>query len=198
MSATSDVLHFGLGSAKVVDSVLVHWPDLTVQLIKDVPVDKVITLEMKNAGKSVKGKMKDNEDMKLFSQTLLPGLEYRHQEDPYDEFTREHLIPHSLLTEGPALAIGDLNGDGMEDLFVGSAKGQPSGMFFQQNDGTFKPSVVPAFIKDLYSENIDAAPFDADGDGDLDLYIVRGGTANGWKSFAGGQAAYKQRKRGIY
>ena len=185
MSASSDVLHFGLGSATMVDSVLVRWPDLTEQLIKDVPVNKVITLEMKNAVKPVKGNVKDNENMKLFSKTVIPGLEYRHQEDPYVEFTLEHLIPHSLLTEGPALAVGDLNGDKMDDLFVGGAKGQTSSIFFQQNDGTFKPYVAPAFIKDLYSEDVDAAAFDADGDGDLDLYIVRGGNSvPGWKSFA--------------
>ena len=65
----------------------------------------------------------------------------------------------------------------MEDLFVGGAKGQTSRIFFQQNDGTFKPLEVPVFIKDLYCENVDAAAFDADGDGDLDLYIVRGGNA---------------------
>jgi hypothetical protein len=175
MSASSDVLHFGLGSVKVIDSVLVRWPDLSEQMIRDVTADKVITMEMKNAAKPVIGNVKDNENMKLFSQIRLPGLEYRHQEDPYVEFTREHLIPHSLLAEGPALAVGDLNGDGMEDIFVGGAKGQTSRIFFQQNDGTFKPYEAPVFIKDLYSENVDAAAFDTDGDGDLDLYIVRGG-----------------------
>ena len=65
----------------------------------------------------------------------------------------------------------------MEDLFVGGAKGQASSLFFQQIDGTFKSSVAPAFIKDLYSEDVDATAFDADGDGDLDLYIVRRGNA---------------------
>lgn len=177
LSASSDVLHFGLGSATIVDSVLVRWPDLSEQVIKDVPANKVITLELKNAGKPVKGNPKDQGVLKLFSKTVIPGLDYRHEEDPYVEFTREHLIPHSLLNEGPALAVGDFNGDKMDDLFVGGAKGQTSSIFFQQNDGTFKPYVAPALIKDLYSEDVDAAAFDADGDSDLDLYIVRGGNS---------------------
>ena len=86
----------------------------------------------------------------------------------------------------------------MEDLFAGGAKGQASVLFFQQNDGSFKPSVAPAFIKDLYSEDVDAAAFDADGDSDPDLYIVTGWKRSiSWKSVAGGQAAYKRRKRRI-
>ena len=177
MSASSDVLHFGLGSATMVDSVLIRWPDMSEQVIKDVPANKVLILEMKNAAKPVKANQNNSEGLKLFAETSVPGLDYRHQEDSYDEYTYEHLIPHSLLTEGPALAVGDLNGDKMEDLFVGGAKGQASSIFFQQNDGTFKPYLAPAFIKDLYSEDVDAAAFDADGDGDLDIYIVRGGNS---------------------
>jgi hypothetical protein len=177
MSASSDVLHFGLGSANVIDSVLVRWPDLTEQLIKNVPVNLVLTLEKKNAQKSADSMVSENEDRKLFSQTLLPGLKYMHRENPFVEFTLEHLIPHSLLTEGPALTVADLNGDKLDDLFVGGAKGQSSRIFFQQIDGSFKPYEAPAFIKDINSEDVDAAAFDADGDGDPDLYIVRGGNS---------------------
>jgi hypothetical protein len=177
MSASSDVLHFGLGTTKIVDSLVVRWPDLSAQVIKEIPADKIITLEMKNAGKLFRKNEKDNDKMKVFSQTKIPGLEFRQQEDLFIDFKRERLIPHSLLAEGPALTVGDLNGDGMEDLFVGGAKGQTSRIFFQQNDGTFKTSEAPVFIKDINSEDVDAAAFDADGDGDLDLYIVRGGNA---------------------
>jgi enediyne biosynthesis protein E4 len=177
MSSVSDVLHFGLGLSGVVDSVLVRWPDLTEQIIKDVPADKIITLEINNAVKPSRGNGQDGNNMKLFSQTLLPGIEYRHKEDIHVDFKREHLIPHSLLAEGPALVVGDLNGDEMEDLFIGGAKGQTSRIFFQQIDGTFKPWETPVFIKDINSEDVDAAAFDADGDGDLDLYIVRGGNS---------------------
>ncbi|MDO9339100.1 MAG: FG-GAP-like repeat-containing protein, partial [Bacteroidales bacterium] len=175
MSATSDVLHFGLGPANVIDSIVVRWPDRSEQMIKDVPVDKVITLEMRNAGKPVRGNEQDNENMKLFSRTRIQGLEYRHKEDAYVDFNRERLIPHSLSAEGPALAIGDVNGDGLEDLFVGGAKGQAAIMFIQQNDGVFKPLNVPLLINDRFADDVDAAFFDADSDGDLDLYIVRGG-----------------------
>ena len=175
MSASSDVLHFGLGKAALADSVIVRWPDLSVQKIKDVTAGKLITLERKNAGNPATVAVKDT--VKIFYKTGVPGLEYRHIDDHYVEFTHERLIPHSLLNEGPALAVGDLNGDRLDDFFVGGAKGQTSGILFQQNDGTFKSYLPPVFIQDLYSEDTDAAIFDADGDGDNDLYIVRGGNA---------------------
>jgi len=175
MSASSDILHFGLGKATLADSLIVRWPDLAVQKIKDVTAGKLITLERKNAGKPATVPVKDT--VKMFYKTGFPGLEYRHIDDNYAEFTHERLIPHSLLNEGPALAAGDLNGDSLDDFFVGGAKGQTSGILLQQNDGTFKSYVPPVFIQDLYSEDIDAAIFDADGDRDNDLYIVRGGNS---------------------
>jgi hypothetical protein len=173
LSATSDALHFGLGSTDIIDSLIVRWTDQTEQKIKNIQANKTITLEMSDAAKPSEVIVPDNK-MKLFSPVQIKGLEFRHKEDDYVDFYREKLIPHSLSAEGPALAAGDVTGDGLQDLFIGGAKGQPSMLFVQQKDGSFKTLDVP-ILKECYLDVVDAAFFDADGDGDADLYIVRGG-----------------------
>jgi hypothetical protein len=176
LSAVSNVLHFGLGTSVEIDSLVVRWPDLSEQVFYDVAADQVITLIMEKSGIPEKGKEPAiNDNLKLFSRVEIVGLEFSHKEDDYVDLTRERLMPHNLSAEGPALAVGDVNGDGLEDLFIGGAAGQAAMLFSQGNEGSFTSLQVPLLINDRFTEDIDAAFFDADGDGDSDLYIVRGG-----------------------
>lgn len=174
LSAASDVLHFGLGTNNSVDSLIVRWPDKTEQILKNIAGNTTINLDIRNATTPL---LKANSEKKgsLFESVTIPGLQFTHHEDNWVDYYREQLIPHSLSAEGPALAVADINGDGLDDLFVGGAKGQPSRIFIQQPDGSFRNSDSQIFIREAYLDVVAAAFFDADGDGDMDLYAVRGG-----------------------
>jgi hypothetical protein len=175
LSATSDVLHFGLGQATTIDSIRVRWPDLSEEILRNIPVDQTITLKMEDGTKPSGKDKTDIKNKKLFTFSEIAGLKFKHEEDGYTDFNREKLVPHSLSAEGPPLAVADVNGDGRDDLFVGGARGQAAMIFMQQENGTFKSLDVPQFVLESYTEDVDAAFFDADGDGDPDLYVVRGG-----------------------
>ncbi len=88
--------------------------------------------------------MSYRKSQRFLPKTSIPGLSFRHEEDPYVDFYRERLIPHSLSSEGPALATGDINGDGLDDVFIGGAKGQASVIMLQQSNGTFMKDQVPS------------------------------------------------------
>jgi hypothetical protein len=175
MSSTADQLHFGLGSDTLVDSLVVLWPGLLEQKVFNVSADQTFVLDISRASPAVRpGEAKSK--ITIFSRTSVPGLEFRHRENDWEDIDREALIPANLSAEGPALAIGDVNGDGLEDVFVGGATDQVSQLFVQLPNGSFSALAQPALLSDRYTEDVDAAFFDADGDGDQDLYLVRGGS----------------------
>ena len=175
MSSTSDHLLFGLGSDTLVDSLVVLWPGLLEQKVFNVSADQTLLLDI--AGASPAGTLSETgSETHIFNSISVPGLEFRHRENDWEDIDRETLIPAYLSTEGPALAVGDVNGDGLDDVFVGGATDQVSHLFIQVPGGRFSARAQASFLHDRYTEDVDAAFFDADGDGDLDLYLVRGGS----------------------
>src|SRR4030095_6190147 len=99
----------------------------------------------------------------------------KHKENPYNDFTQQTLLPNYFSRQGPCIEVADVNHDGLEDFFIGGAKGQPSRIFKQNKDGDFQEIKEPSLAKDSASEDVAAVFFDADGDGDPDLYVGAGG-----------------------
>lgn len=167
-SSSDYVLIFGVNEAKD-PKVKVVWPDQRVT-------------EVVARGREVVVSYRDAKDVSpshsLTQQTVFvpaEAPEFTHRENEFNAFNHESLIPHMLTTEGPCLSTADLNGDGLDDVFVGGAKGQAGQLFFQQRDGSFTRKTVAAFDVHKASEDVASAFFDSDKDGDLDLVVVSGG-----------------------
>ncbi len=174
-SSVDQRLHFGLGRDSLVDSLVVVWPDRRFQVLTNVVGNRRITVSQRDAS----GRWdyaRGGVATPLFSEitdSVVTG--YAHVENDFNDMDREPLMPHLLSTEGPAMAVADVNGDGLDDIFVGGAKWQPSKLLVQQRDGSFVSSDAPVFAADSITEDVDAAFFDANKDGFPDLYVVTAG-----------------------
>ena len=170
-SAVPAELVVGLGDRRRVDSLVVVWPDLRFEVLTDVSTNTHQTLYQKNAT----GRYDFSTTVApIFEVTDEPKVEYTHQENRFIEFNREVLVPHMSSTEGPRLAVGDVNGDGRDDFFVGGAKHQPGAVFVQTTTG-FEVLPQAALHADSVAEDVGATLVDVDQDNDLDLLVVSGG-----------------------
>jgi len=172
-SSVEPIVHFGVGDIKTVDSVTVVWPDGKSQLLRHLKTDKVYTLNYKDAAENELVAAKNTHQ--LFKNiTSENKISFTHQEVKSDDYATQPLLPYSFSNLDPKMAVADVNNDGLEDVFVGNGSGFSGALFLQQTDGNFKLSTNKAFEKDKKFEDMGAAFFDADGDGDQDLYVVSG------------------------
>jgi len=176
LSAVSPVLHIGLGGVAVVDSAVVRWLDGSHQTLRSQRADQRITVSYSPEQRSVLPAPGPGwTDVAGPPMRLRAGLAWQHRENAFNDFAVSPFIPHKVSTAGPKLAVGDVNGDGLDDVYVGSAKGQPGALFVQSVKATFQPTNADVWAADAACEDTDAIFFDADGDKDLDLYVVSGG-----------------------
>lgn len=179
-STVDYVLDFGLGMRYVADSLVVEWPDGRATTIRRPPLDRLVTVRQSDATAlpaSPSAVPASSAVATLFRDiTDSVALGWKHEENAFVDFEREPLIPKLLSTEGPAMAVADVNGDGLDDVYFGGAKNQPGKLLIQRRAGTFASSSDAVFVEDAVSEDVGALFFDANGDGAPDLYVVSGGS----------------------
>jgi enediyne biosynthesis protein E4 len=172
-SSCDPVLNFGVGKNTVIDSLIVIWPNDRFQKMTGVAVNQLLTIKMGDAKEQWQYDTLANKSTAWLAQTPLAGV--RHRENTFNDFTVQGLLPNYLSRQGPCIEVADVNKDGLEDFFVGGAKGSPAQLFLQKKDNTFSAGPATAFMADSASEDVAAAFFDADKDGDVDLYVASGG-----------------------
>ncbi|MEP4884172.1 VCBS repeat-containing protein [Maribacter dokdonensis] len=173
--STSELtLHFGLKNLTQVDSLTVVWPngkstvkrDISANQLLEISSDESKILDVKNEGT----------DKTLFADmTDVFPAKFKHQENQFDDFEKQILLPHKLSQFGPALTAGDINDDGLDDFYIGGAANQAPTLFIQQKDGNFEESQVAFWQKEAGYEDVDALFVDINNDGLKDLYVVSGG-----------------------
>lgn len=173
LSSVEPVMHFGLADTKLIDSLSVQWTDGLISSIDQVKTNKTVNINYKD--------FKPDQRTTASSPSLFEdisastGLSYQHQENQFNDFEKEVLLPHKQSEHGPYISVGDVNADGLDDFFIGGSVGKSGKLFLQTADNSFVLSASQPWKKEAESEDLGSLFFDFDNDGDLDLYVSSGG-----------------------
>ncbi len=181
LSSIQNIAHFGLGPISLVDSIVIRWPNGKKQVLKEVKADQLLKVNLSNAHENYSWRKPAIANKALFKEiTDSVGIHYKHQENDFIDFNVQKLLPHKLSEYSPALAVGDVDGNGLDDIITGGNAQYQAQIFLQQKNGRFlQHQLLPG--KNSISNNYKDEGlllFDANGDGKPDLYIASGGYEN--------------------
>ena len=171
LSSVEDIIHFGLGNNPAVDSVVIQWPDGNIQSVVQLKTNQVNIVAYKKEGSPT---VPPDKKSSPFYNVNTAGFIFKHAEDDKIDFNVQRTLPHKFTQSGPGLAVGDINRDGLEDLVIGAAMNYEYSTYLQNINGTFTPKQRSMRYENKKEEDEALLLFDADGDHDLDLYIVSG------------------------
>ena len=174
-SSVSPTLNFGVGDETTIKRIEITWDNGRMSVDENIPANQTLTFNQEEAKPRTTDSqnVSSNNFKRIHPEDL--GIRYRHEENEFNDFSRQVLLPQKKSQPGPAFAVADINNDGLDDLFLGGALNQSSEVYLQNSQGTFDVSSQPIFEKDKGYEDVGAHFFDADNDHDLDLYVVSGG-----------------------
>jgi enediyne biosynthesis protein E4 len=177
LSSIEPVVHFGLGNDSMITTLKVRWPQGGYSVLKNIKANQTLTIDAANI-KIDSVSLPAPLNFAFTDVSIETGIDFNENENAFVDFKHESLLPWQLSKQGPKMSKADVNGDGLEDVFKGSPQDAKSCLYLQQKNGSFKPATIQPWQKDNHCDVIQSAFFDADGDKDFDLYIVKGGNEN--------------------
>lgn len=174
-STVDSRLNFGLGTISRIDSIVVNWSDGKCSVVNNVTANQFLKLDEKDAILRKFNIPEQKQKTILQKIRNIPGLEFKHTENDFNDFERDRLLFQMISNEGPRMAVGDVNGDKLDDIYICGAKDSKGALLVQDRNKHFRKTNEELFEADKTCEDTDCAFFDADGDGDIDLYVASGG-----------------------